>query len=428
MSSTPDLSDRRTSRAFLAHKRHELRTPLNAILGYCEMLLEDVEEADPHNLQHELRRMNRAGRELLKLINDILNPSKIAADAEMDVQAYANTIHFQLRNPLNVVMGYGEILQERCTAVGATDIVADLQRIDHACERLLELIDDLVSYTQLARGQTIELPPDEPEPSSLTMAADLVSTMRSIEARAATTPGLTGHLLVVDDNQENLDIMQRRLERQGHTVTTATHGREALEILRHAAKEQETTYDVLLLDIMMPELNGYRVLEIMQADKDLRHVPVIVLSALDDARGILHAIELGAQDYLAKPYNPALLKARIEATLDKKRLRDRELAYLHHVEALTSAAAAVESGTLNPEALTELTQRTDELGRLARVFQNMVYEVQAREARLKQKVQELRIQIDRQQEEERVSAIVETDYFQQLQHKARTLRDSFRDI
>ena len=425
MDTLPDLSDRRTRKAFLAHKRHELRTPLNAILGYCEMLLEDVEVEDVHELQPELRRMNQAGQQLLKLINDILNPAKIAADAEVDIQAYADNIHFQLRNPLNVVMGYGEILQERCTAVGATDIVADLQRIDHACERLLELIDDLVSYTQLVRGQIIEVLPDEPEQTSLTMAVDLVSTMRSIEARAASTPGLTGHLLVVDDNQENLGIMRRRLERQGHTVTTADHGREALDLL-HA--ESEIVYDVVLLDIMMPELNGYRVLEIMQADKDLRHIPVIVLSALDDARGILHAIELGAQDYLTKPYNPALLKARIEATLEKKRLRDRELAYLHHVEALTSAAAAVESGTLNPEALSQLTQRTDELGRLARVFQNMVYEVQAREARLMQKVQELRIQIDRQQEEEKVTAIVETDYFQQLQHKARTLRDSFRDI
>jgi DNA-binding response OmpR family regulator len=389
------------------------------------MLLEDVEQDDKHDLKRDLRRMNRAGQQLLKLINDILDPAKIAADAEVDIQAYADNIHFQLRNPLNVVMGYGEILQERCTAVGATDIVADLKRIDEASLRLLELIDDLVSYTQLARGQTEIALQDEPGQAYLTMAADLVSTMRLIEARAADTPGLTGHLLVVDDIQENLLIMRRRLQRQGHTVTVAHHGREALDLLRG---EPLIPYDVVLLDIMMPELNGYRVLEIMQADKTLRHIPVIVLSALDDARGILHAIEMGAQDYLTKPYNPALLKARIEATLEKKRLRDRELAYLQHVEALTSAAAAVESGSLDPEALGQLTQRTDELGRLARVFQNMVYEVQAREARLMQKVQELRIQINRQQEEDKVTAIIETDYFQQLQQKAHTLRDSFRDI
>lgn len=425
MDTTADLSDKRTRKAFLAHKRHELRTPLNAILGYCEMLLEDVELEDAHDLKRDLSRMYRGGRQLLKLINDILDPAKIAADAEVDIQAYADNIHFQLRNPLNVVMGYCEILQERCTAVGASEIIDDLQRIDAASQRLLELIDDLVSYTQLARGQADIALQDEPEQASVTMAADLVSTMRSLEARSANTPGLTGHLLVVDDNEENLLIMRRRLQRQGHTVTVAHHGREALDLLRTDAL---VPYDLVLLDIMMPELNGYRVLEIMQADKDLRHIPVLVLSALDDGRGILHAIEMGAQDYLTKPYNPALLKARIEATLEKKRLRDRELAYLHHVEALTSAAAAVESGTLDPEAISELTQRTDELGRLARVFQNMVYEVQAREARLMQKVQELRIQIDRQQEEDKVSAIVETDYFQQLQQKARTLRDSIRDI
>lgn len=132
-------------------------------------------------------------------------------------------------------------------------------------------------------------------------------------------------VLVVDDNEVNRDVLARRLQRQGHRVVMAENGRQALESM------QTRPFDLVLLDIMMPEMNGYQVLEHMKVDATLRHVPVIVISALDEMDSVVRCIELGAEDYLTKPFNRVLLQARIEASLEKKRLHDQEQAYLEEL-------------------------------------------------------------------------------------------------
>jgi adenylate cyclase len=134
--------------------------------------------------------------------------------------------------------------------------------------------------------------------------------------------GDEGSVLVVDDNEVNRDLLARRLQRQGHAVTVAVDGSQALELMRSAP------FDLVLLDIMMPQMNGYEVLEHLKADEKLRYIPVIMISAVDDIDSIVRCIQLGAEDYLSKPFNPVLLKARISACLEKKRLRDQEQAYL----------------------------------------------------------------------------------------------------
>lgn len=133
-------------------------------------------------------------------------------------------------------------------------------------------------------------------------------------------------VLVVDDNEVNRDLLTRRLTRQGMTVGIAENGRQALERVR------SQPFDLILLDIMMPELNGYEVLEQLKSDPNLRHIPVIMISALDDMDSVVRCIELGAEDYLFKPFNPTLLRARIAASLEKKRWRDQEQAYLQQLK------------------------------------------------------------------------------------------------
>ena len=128
-------------------------------------------------------------------------------------------------------------------------------------------------------------------------------------------------ILVVDDNEMNRDLLSRRLRKGGHRVEVAEHGRRALEMLAAAP------FDLVMLDIMMPEMNGYEVLERLKADAKLCHVPVIMITAVDDEASIVRCIELGAEDYMPKPFNPALLRARVSASLAKKRLHDREQTY-----------------------------------------------------------------------------------------------------
>jgi adenylate cyclase len=128
----------------------------------------------------------------------------------------------------------------------------------------------------------------------------------------------TGELLVVDDNRVNRLLLGRALEQLGHTVRFAENGREALETLRQRA------VDLVLLDIEMPEMDGYQVLAALAADPRLREIPVVMTSSVEEVDSVARCIEMGAEDYLFKPLNPVLLKARIGASLEKKRLRDQQ--------------------------------------------------------------------------------------------------------
>jgi sigma-B regulation protein RsbU (phosphoserine phosphatase) len=133
-------------------------------------------------------------------------------------------------------------------------------------------------------------------------------------------------VLVVDDLEVNRDLLARRLQRRGHQVTVAEDGHQAIALV------QTQVFDVILCDIMMPEMNGYQVLEFLKADPSLRHIPVIMISALSELDSIVRCIELGAEDYLLKPFNPTLLHARINACLEKKQLRDQEQAFLKQLQ------------------------------------------------------------------------------------------------
>lgn len=126
-------------------------------------------------------------------------------------------------------------------------------------------------------------------------------------------------ILVVDDTEMNRDMLSTLVEADGHKPSVAVNGRIGLEMLK------AEPFDLILLDVMMPEMNGYQVLEQLKADENLRSIPVIVLSALDEVGSVVRCIELGAEDYLPKPFDPVLLRARIGACLEKKRLRDQEV-------------------------------------------------------------------------------------------------------
>jgi phosphoserine phosphatase RsbU/P len=148
-------------------------------------------------------------------------------------------------------------------------------------------------------------------------------------------------LLIVDDNEDNRYTLSRRLARDGYTdVVAASNGGEALQLLR------SRPFDLLLLDIMMPGMNGYEVLEQLKASRDLRHLPVIMISALDEMDSVIRCIELGAEDYLAKPFNPTLLRARVGAILEKKRLRDEMRSSLQRLEHEMDAARTLQLGML----------------------------------------------------------------------------------
>lgn len=125
-------------------------------------------------------------------------------------------------------------------------------------------------------------------------------------------------VLIVDDNRMNRLLLSRGVEQSGHKVAFAENGKLALDMIRREA------YDLILLDVEMPELDGFGVLEQLRGDHHLRDIPVIMTSSLDEIDSVVKCIELGAEDYLHKPVNPVLLKARLNASLEKKKLRDQQ--------------------------------------------------------------------------------------------------------
>jgi adenylate cyclase len=167
-------------------------------------------------------------------------------------------------------------------------------------------------------------------------------------------------VLVVDDTEMNRDMLCALLAADGHESAVAENGRVALE------KIQKNSYDLILLDVMMPEMDGYQVLERLKSKPNLRDIPVIVLSALDEIGSVVRCIELGAEDYLPKPFDPVLLRARIGACLEKKRLRDQEVRLRGELEAWNK--------TLEQRVQEQLRQ-LERLERLKRFFSPQLAEL-----------------------------------------------------
>jgi CheY-like chemotaxis protein len=343
-----------------AELRHELRTPVNHILGYAELLAEDVEpKSEAAEILDEIL---SAARDVLALINAALPPhGTTRADA-------LSGLLVQLRIPqAQILLGTGKLLN----ADPAVEFAADVQKIARAAQQLL------IAPTTVPG--VIGAPASEP-PSARPPGSAGTPT-------PAHTPAVgvsKGRILVVDDVEENRTVLSRRLTREGYAVADAAGGEEALQ--RVAAGG----FDLVLLDVLMPGLDGFAVLERIKADERTRNIPVIMISALDDLASVVRCIEHGAEDYLAKPFDQVLLRARIGASLEKKRWHDREADYLRQVTRVIVAAGAVEKGTYTAGELGAITSRDDELGRLARVFDSMAAGIRAREAKLSEQLLQLR--------------------------------------
>lgn len=173
------------------------------------------------------------------------------------------------------------------------------------------------------------------------------------------------HILVVEDNDPNRVMLCRRLQKQGYLTTEAADGRQALAALGKGA------FDLVLCDIMMPEVDGYAVLQALKADPGLSTIPIVMVSAVDEIASAARCIEMGADDYLTKPYDPVLLQARVTACLDKRRLRDGATDTARALELLARAAEQVAAGTYDDAPVAPLAQRSDALGALARAFDRM---------------------------------------------------------
>ncbi len=284
---------------------------------------------------------------------------------------------------------------------------------------LLAKLDAVLGAAPPAVAQSDDIFGDAPlvDPAAATGVLARIPRPAPPSPPPATVPVGRKRVLVAEDHEANRVMLCRRLEKAGLQAVGAEDGTAALAALR-----ADGPFDLLLLDVMMPGLDGYAVLAEVKADPALAAVPVVMISALDETASVARCIEAGAEDYLTKPYDPVILFARVNACLDKRRVRDSEQSQLRAVGLLAAAAAAVERGEFDPAALAGLAVQPDELGRLARVFVRMAAEVQAREQTLRREVERLRVVVDERRKDQQVAELTDTSYFQQLQVRAAELR------
>jgi len=323
----------------LSKLRHALRTPLNQIIGYSEMLMESAEENNAQGIIGDLKRIHSGGGQLLAVINDALAPWKIDS-GKIDFPAMRGA----MRGPLDAVNALARQCLDYARNSGHLELVKDLEKIQSAALNLERLFLSDAYSGEVVVGRRPAAPGDSSDPSPL--GAVVAPVITPHDFGISTQPMPSAKLLAVDDDPMNRDMLSRRLEKLGYEVTEASTGREAL------TKLKDGNFDLVLLDILMPELDGFQTLEFMKADPRLRHVPVIMLTALDDVASTVRCIEAGAEDYVPKPFNPTVLRARITASLEKKRLRDQEQAFLAQLQLERSKSERLLLNVL-PKAIAE---------------------------------------------------------------------------
>ena len=277
----PNSSREANQFASPAALRHELRTPLNQIIGYSEMLLEDARDAGRANLSAKVEQIHASSYEIVRRIQELL-PSSAQPGPEMMKHVRAG-----LWEP-------AESLYQ-----SAQHLAADPDPLLHP----------FAEHISTAAGELRRFLAGE----SMNEAS---SAPQSFPESRASQPG--ARLLVADDSERNREMLCHQLERQGYAATAVGDGREALRLLR------TRPFDLVLLDVLMPELDGFATLESIKADPQIREIPVIMISASDEYASVIRCIEGGAEDYLPKPFDPVLLRARLKASLDKKSLRDEQ--------------------------------------------------------------------------------------------------------
>jgi len=308
--------------AFLSKMGHELRTSIMGIVGYSEILIDDAKSEGFQEMLLDLKEIHIAGNQLLTFVNDMFDLKKTDVQTVSDMDSFNAKIKSVTLSPINVIKGYVGILLDEMEQKHSNKFISDLKMILNATERFVSSVDNFPHpwHDKTDMNLTYQ--------DRNIMNQEIITSINNLsEETLIRKCTVGGAILIVDDSEQNRDLLTRRLERDGHTVSVAATGREALKMLGG------NSFDLVLLDIMMPEINGYQVLQHLKSDDNISHIPVIMLSALEEIDHVVRCIEMGAEDYLHKPFDPVLLRARIGACLEKKRLRDREHAYIQQLRA-----------------------------------------------------------------------------------------------
>lgn len=291
----------RARNAWHAGLKGDMLAPINYLVQLTDSLLQDAEDANADYVA-DVRRILSAARELLDHVHAILESAPQKEEPDL------GKIRHKLRTPLGQIIGYCEVWlvdeKDRLAELMLERFVADLQELHDLSKQMLARLDDIVNFAH--RSVDDDADPDAVHWLEVHRRIILGAHRESLNHK--------GVLLVVDDSDMNRDLLGRWLRREGHEVVMADNGLSALDMVR------QRPFDLILLDILMPGTDGIEVLRQLKSSPHFQHIPVIMISAFGETESVVRCIQMGAEDYLPKPFNRAVLKARIGAGLERKRL------------------------------------------------------------------------------------------------------------
>lgn len=300
----------RTRRGWLSQTHESLIVPAHSFLELARMMLADAGERGPEEFRADLDKILASGQLLQRRFHELLDPGyRNGIDSES-----LRLLRHELRTPLTHILGYCDLWLKDAETFFLEGFLADLGEMHELAQRMLHGFDEIVRWLEDA-GRDVQ-----------DRSAEPVSLLLSVRAGGPNQGGETGAILVVDNDDYNRDLLSRFLRRDGHTVTCAADAGQAMTLIA------SRLFDLLLLDVRMPDSDGIQTLAAIKTDESYRHLPVIMISACDEMDLAVRCIEMGAEDYLPKPFNPVLLRARVNAGLEKKRLRDREVLFVQQIQ------------------------------------------------------------------------------------------------
>ncbi|PSN20834.1 response regulator receiver protein [filamentous cyanobacterium CCP5] len=329
------ISTVKVTSSLLAFWRHELFAPLNIIQGYAGLILEEIidenDSQEPDGCVESLSIIQNTSKEIHGDICQILDARIIGTDnSSCDLLSLSHELNRKLAPKLIQIY----TLVEDIRSPEFADINSDLQKIINGANTLEELLSDklnwLINFTskESSEEKLLTKSDNSKEHSSHhSSLGDIENSLSYIKNQANKRHSAIqgSKILVVDNNKDNQELLYRQLERDNHLVDAVDSGEAAIRLL------QERQYDLILLDIIMPGLTGYQVLHAVKKDDQFKDIPVIMISSLNEIDSISRCIELGAEDYLPKPFNFTLLQARVNACLEKKKLQDKEKEFIEQL-------------------------------------------------------------------------------------------------
>jgi serine phosphatase RsbU (regulator of sigma subunit) len=371
---TEDISNQRS---WLSHLRHELSTPINSIIGYSGLVLDELEDLSENTdikITAELQNINTQGKHILSAIKTILSSDRIDGNYQKDdLDHWLHTLYGEIEGPVNkVITGCQQILE-----IVPSEFRPDIVKIHQSSHNLLTMlnqainhefsefiiVNDLPKSSDILAEKQIINSPDATEyidlPPEVITAKNILAQLQILDKKPENQKKVQqGKILIVDDKENNREILTRYIKEEGHTVDAAVNGLQAIH------KIQAGKYDLILLDIIMPEMDGYQVLKWLHSS-EWYYIPVVMISALDELDSVVKCIQMGAEDYLSKPFNPVLLRARIGASLEKKYLRDQETLYLGQLaqanQAIMSLNELLKAENLQMGAKLEVTRQLQQM-------------------------------------------------------------------